>query len=363
MKRPRLLFQGSHSSRGRVDSRGRADRLEDLAIAEPIARALGRRLIESGFDLIFTGGQSLDGSVGATALEACAQIGVDPRDRIRTYPLGRSTGGNRGFGMILEPTDKRWQEVRTFVVRESDGVVALIGGKGTSDCLQKAVLAGKPVFPIAVAGGAAQAEWERLRQSGYCNREPGDLDLLGDMTADPEAITAFVTSQCQRLLSQGKRSFSRRVFVIHGHDVGLKNELARLLERLRFAPVILHEQADRGRAIISKLRTELADVGFAFALLTPDDVGFPASRPKTKASRARQNVIFEHGMLIGLLGAHRVCAIVKGDVEIPSDLSGVLYKHINEGDQLDRIALDLVKELKAADYEVDANRLWPEGNT
>lgn len=358
MKRHRILFQGSHSSQGRIDSRGRRDRPEDLLVAEPIAAAIGRELIMSGFDLVFTGGRSLDAVVGAAAVVACQKAGVDPRERIRTYPHGPKTGG-AGFGMILEPLDRRWQEVRTFVVKECDAVVALIGGKGTSDCLQKAVLAGKPVFPIAVAGGAAQLEWERLKQAGHCNREPGDLDFLADRGADATTMARLLSTRCSAILNKAVHHFSRRVFVIHGHDVGLKNETARFLEKLQFQPVILHEQADQGRSLLSKLRAELADIGYAFALLTPDDVASMALTPKTKQCRARQNVVFEHGLLVGLLGPERVCAVVKGDVELPSDLGGVLYKTLGAAARLDTIGLELVNELKTAGYDVDANRLWP----
>ena len=358
MNRRRILFQGSHSIRARVDSVGRRDRHEDLAIAEPIAKALGKELIDAGFDLIFTGSRSLDAVVGASAVQACTQMGVDPRERIRTYLHGQPIVAAEAFGMVLESMDRRWQEARTFVVREADAVVALVGGKGTSDSLQKAVPAGKPVFPIAVAGGAARAEWERLKRVDHYNREPGDLDLLADKTADPATIARFVVRQCNSFFAPESKSFSRRIFIVHGHDVGLKNELARFLDRLQFKPVILHELADKGRAILSKLQTELADIGYVFVLLTPDDVGAVVSKVKSQKKRARQNVLFEYGLLIGLLGADRVCAILKGDIEVPSDLSGILFKRLDETGTLDSIAVGLVKELKEAGYEVDANKLW-----
>ena len=67
--------------------------------------------------------------------------------------------------------------------------------------------------------------------------------------------------------------------------------------------------------------------------------------------------MFEHGLLIGLLGPERVCAIVKGDIEIPSDLQGVIYKYVPSNGWLSSIALELVKELKAAGFNVDANAL------
>jgi predicted nucleotide-binding protein len=152
-------------------------------------------------------------------------------------------------------------------------------------------------------------------------------------------------------------NYSRRVFVVHGHDGELKNELARLLQKLDFEPVILHERPDRGQTIISKLTGEMGDVGFAFVILTPDDLGAVSGKTADLKPRARQNVIFEHGLFVGHLSPSRVCAIRRGDVETPSDVHGVLYKTISEGNSIASIALEIVDELKAAGYVVDANRL------
>jgi len=58
-------------------------------------------------------------------------------------------------------------------------------------------------------------------------------------------------------------------------------------------------------------------------VLTPDDLGGPDKdqlRP-----RARQNVIGEMFWFAGRLGRNRVCALKKGDVEMPSDFAGVGY--------------------------------------
>jgi predicted nucleotide-binding protein len=41
--------------------------------------------------------------------------------------------------------------------------------------------------------------------------------------------------------------------------------------------------------------------------------------------RTRQNVVFEHGYLIAKLGRTCVAALVKGAVETPNDISGVVY--------------------------------------
>jgi predicted nucleotide-binding protein len=70
-----------------------------------------------------------------------------------------------------------------------------------------------------------------------------------------------------------------------------------------------------------------------FVLLTSDDVGAEAATPNDKRRRARQNVIFEMGFFLGALGREsgRVLLLHKGPLEIPSDLSGIIYIDITNG--------------------------------
>ena len=49
--------------------------------------------------------------------------------------------------------------------------------------------------------------------------------------------------------------------------------VARFPETLGLEPIILHEQANAGRAIIEKFEDHADDVAFAVVLLTPDDEG------------------------------------------------------------------------------------------
>jgi hypothetical protein len=113
----------------------------------------------------------------------------------------------------------------------------------------------------------------------------------------------------------------RKVFIVHGHDDGAREAVARFLERLGFEAIILHERANQGRTVIEKVEAH-GDVGFAVVLLTPDDEG--CVKGDTLVPRARQNVILELGYFIGRLGRKRVCALKRGDVEIPSDFGGVV---------------------------------------
>jgi predicted nucleotide-binding protein len=145
-----------------------------------------------------------------------------------------------------------------------------------------------------------------------------------------------------------------KIFVVHGHDGGIRETVARYLERLQLEPIILHEQPDQGRTIIEKF-LDFADVGFAVIILTGDDQGAARGRKSaTPRPRARQNVIFELGFFIGRLGRERVCALYEEGVEIPSDYEGILLVPL---DGTETWKLRLAKEMKAAGVPVDLNRI------
>ena len=124
---------------------------------------------------------------------------------------------------------------------------------------------------------------------------------------------------------------SSKVFVVHGHDEAALQAVARFLEKLRLKAIIRREQPDQGRTIIEKFEHCANEVGFAVVLLTPDDL-IQAGAAPNNASRARQNVIFELGYFAGKLGRGRACLLRKGDVEIPSDLYGVIYTEMDAAD-------------------------------
>ena len=89
-------------------------------------------------------------------------------------------------------------------------------------------------------------------------------------------------------------------------------------------------------------------------LYTPCDLGRSKEEKDQLKPRARQNVVFEHGYLIGKIGRENVCALVKGDIETPNDISGVVYIKMDQGDGW---KLDVAKEMKKSGYEVDLNKI------
>jgi len=155
--------------------------------------------------------------------------------------------------------------------------------------------------------------------------------------------------------SSGSPSLSNKVFVVHGHDLEFKTEVENFIHEIGLDPVVLHRMPDEGQTIIEKFE-KYSDVGYAFILLTPDEITYAVdqeNRPdndRTKEKRARPNVIFEFGYFVGKLGRPRVCCLHKGDVILPSDLSGLVYKKID--DSLEKQGFSIIKELKAAGYKL-----------
>jgi predicted nucleotide-binding protein len=141
-----------------------------------------------------------------------------------------------------------------------------------------------------------------------------------------------------------------KVFIVHGHDRAARSEVARFIEQLKLDAIILDEQPSQGRTIIEKFEDHAEEVGFAVVIMTPDDT---VTEPSS-ATRARQNVIYELGYFSGKLGRDRSCVLRKGDVEIPSDLYGVVYIDLDIGGGW---RVKLAKELRAAGLKIDTERM------
>lgn len=145
------------------------------------------------------------------------------------------------------------------------------------------------------------------------------------------------------LQNQGQRV--PRSFIVHGHDevltLAVKNMLQNELGLSE--PTILRDQADRGRTIIEKFEAHAGRADLAFVCLTPDDEIVGKGAPNKR--RSRPNVIFELGFFYAKFQRERgrVILLYKGDTELPSDLSGLVYIDVSNG--LAEATLKIKKEL------------------
>ena len=185
-----------------------------------------------------------------------------------------------------------------------------------------------------------------------CELEQG---LIEDNIDKEELFLRKTIVEDSRVRNDIKQRDSRldkpKVFIVHGRDNEAKIEVARFVEKLGLEAIILHEQVNSGMTIIEKI-DKYSNVGFAIVLYTPCDVGYSKENSELKKFRARQNVVFEHGYLISKIGRNNVCALVKEEVEIPNDMSGVVYLEMDEHYGW---KLQLAKEIKSSGYEIDFN--------
>lgn len=175
----------------------------------------------------------------------------------------------------------------------------------------------------------------------------------------------FELIEKQKAPEKGIPPLSNKVFIVHGRNHKPMKELKAMLSKFGLNPIVLHEQPSGSRTIVEKLE-KYSNVGYAFVILTPDDVFIPTvlghEVDKKKGTikelhfltsqlnrRARQNVVLEFGYFMGKLSRDRVCCLYKGDVELPSDMHGIVYIPFEES--VNEVKDRIIKELKAAGYE------------
>ena len=161
----------------------------------------------------------------------------------------------------------------------------------------------------------------------------------------PEADAGFAFEN--KPAEAGEQFNKNQVFIVHGHDEHAKNDVKAYVESKGLEPIILHLQASGGRTIIEKI-DHYSNVGFGIVLYTECDVGAKRDSLSYKW-RARQNVVFEHGYLIAKLSRQRVAALVKGSVETPNDISGVVYVSMDAAGTWKE---ELDTELRSAGYSI-----------
>jgi predicted nucleotide-binding protein len=201
-----------------------------------------------------------------------------------------------------------------------------------------------------------------------------DFQILEETARD--VTREFLQTKAKRQKKKALRkkklvSPRKKVFIVHGRDNRPVQELKVMLTEFGLNPVVLHEQPSGSRTIVEKLE-KYSDVGYAFVILTPDDRGCEAksgSIPwpmsissqitskqlillylQTHKPRARQNVVLEFGFFMGLLGRDRVCCLHKGNVELPSDMHGIVYIPFQES--ITECREKIIKELKAIGYGI-----------
>ena len=214
---------------------------------------------------------------------------------------------------------------------------------------------------LGIAGETLSIRMTPGRQSGamilgvvqvMCSLD-AEGNLVGRWKSDIGTEGIFSAKKFEMKKLSAELPQKNSVFLVHGHDEGAKHAAARFLEQLGVVPVILQEQINKGMTVIEKFEDFAARAGFAVILMTPDDFGYPVGKEEEKKHRPRQNVVLELGFFAAHLGRSKTFVLLKGDIEMPSDVLGLVYEQMdkNEGWKI-----RLARELKAAGFDIDLNR-------
>ena len=146
-----------------------------------------------------------------------------------------------------------------------------------------------------------------------------------------------------------------KIFVVHGHDQTSLEQLELVLRRLGLDPYILQNNDGQSKTLIEALEKQIyEEAAFGIVLMTPDDYGYSKNQTnEERTPRARQNVILEMGMIMASLGRDKTVILKKGNLELPSDVNGVIYLEFNE--HVKEVAVKLANRMKGAGIDIQEN--------
>ncbi len=249
------------------------------------------------------------------ASKVLRELGAD-QDRVRqvieeVVGRGQAAPGTR---FSLSPRIKRAielaaEEARQMQTHYIDTEHLLLGIIGVGDGIAISILKGLGIRPAQVRATLEQ-----------------QLKYLSEIESESEDVPRPGT-----------------VLILNVADESLKDSLVHLIEKLGLRPVVVQD----GMAISWNVR-----IRYAILLLTLEGLVAWAQAHGVDESRAREDIAFELGRLLGRLGDHRVCVLYRPGVEHLFGYGGVSYLPMDPGDVWEHA---LANGIKDAGIDIDPN--------
>ena len=196
--------------------------------------------------------------------------------------------------------------------QESDALLAIGGLQDTYTAGIAALVADKPVVPLASFGGAALELWNALDMLRNA-RGNADFAKLADRVWSSDVLDAgFRFGNLDKPV----------VFVASsGKAEPIAARLRAIVADLGLQVIDWRRDFRAGRVILEEIRAAAFISKYAIILLTPDDL----LAGDAGVSTPRDNVLFEFGYFVNSLGLERTLAIVQGDAKVLADYGGHIY--------------------------------------
>jgi predicted nucleotide-binding protein len=136
----------------------------------------------------------------------------------------------------------------------------------------------------------------------------------------------------------------KNVFIVHGRDESSLDQLQLILLKHKVTPKVLVREDKGPKSILHEVEDLIRVCKAGFILATPDDEGRLRGTDEPLTTRARENVIFETGLLFAKFREfERVSLLLKKPLQLPSDLSGIAYEEFSN---IRDIEMTLVSKLE-----------------
>jgi len=212
-------------------------------------------------------------------------------------------------------------------IQEADIVITIAGLGDTYIAGIAALVARKPVVPVAVFGGASRELFYASKVLG--NRElPREWDRLYSSVLDQDFA--------ETVLRLGGLD---RTNVFLGYCSKAKKTAGRVKEhiesRLGLRAIDWATDFKTEEVILGQIQMAARQCKYGVFLFTPDDL------VETETGRSnmvpRDNVVFEAGYFMNSHGPKRAVIIVQGDTKVLADYGGYIYVRIKDGDDMSPI--------------------------
>ncbi len=245
-------------------------------------------------------------------------------------PFAEEAAANTGMFLFKPLPSARVSAAHLRILRDADLAIIAGGGANSYAAGLAASLMGVRLIPVAAFGGAGRLLWQQLSdQFDSPIAKLPSRHTWDNIAGTPERAIEVIRQEI---------TVRPRLMIVHGRS----NDRILVEQILRAQgvtdPIVLRERFKAGETIPEKFEREALQADGALVLFTPDDeaasllsaTGEPVSPSELRLRvRARQNVSLEYGWFWGRLGRDRVLLLIKGQLELPSDLAGLLYQSYN----------------------------------
>lgn len=274
------------------------------SLGEQIANTPDLVLLTGGHRTNKSGGDTSDYTAALAARQALSKAGIPERNRIITMlPHSDPIPGKRfRIGNVIEVGRSDSKSRRFSMVMACNGVIALDGGRPTSDMVDLAWVSGKAVLPIPFTGGAARKKWKQYNDElvatfGITDKEEEELLDIG--SGSPETKAALCLALLRRKLRA--RCFVAMPYGDHPHPEAFAT-IERVVNELGYTAVRLDRATFTG-SVLDAIREAIESAEVVLVDL----------------SGYNPNVLYELGMAQAL-GKRTVLLIFSKTGEAPPDM-------------------------------------------